>query len=107
MCLRSGGQIECAGLSPKPSKKNLFHSFQNLFHSFLGRSLIGLLAILLVLAAFSGCTFDRALAFGAQGFGLALLVALVFIFDEPFKDQTALSPGPIITVIEEMEARNE
>lgn len=69
-------------------------------------ALVGLLAILLLLAAFSECTFGRALALGAQGFGLALLAALVFIFDEPFKGQTAVSPQPIITVVAEMEARS-
>jgi hypothetical protein len=69
-------------------------------------AIVGLLAMLLLLAAFSECTFGRALALGAQGFGLALLVALVFIFDEPFKGQTAVSPQPIITVVAEMEARS-
>jgi len=36
-----------------------------------------------------------------------LLVALVFIFDEPFKGQSAVSPEPIVTVIAEMQTRTE
>ena len=70
-------------------------------------AIVGLFATLLVLAASLGCTFGRARALRAQGFAIALLVALVFIFDEPFKGQKALSPQPIVTVIAEMEARNE
>lgn len=71
------------------------------------QAIVGLFAMLFVLAASLECTSGRVRALGAQGFGLALLVALVFIFDEPFKGQTAVSPGPIVTVIAEMEARNE
>jgi hypothetical protein len=58
-------------------------------------AIIALLVILLLLAAFSETTFGRVVALGGQGFGLALLVALVFIFDEPFKGQTSISPDPI------------
>ncbi len=48
-------------------------------------TIVGLLVILLLLATFSETTFGRAVALGCQGFGIALLVALIFIFDEPFK----------------------
>ena len=50
--------------------------------------------------------FGRAVALGCQGFGLALLVALIFIFDEPFKGQTSVSPEPIATVVTGMQARS-
>jgi hypothetical protein len=70
-------------------------------------TIAALLVVLLLLAAFSEATFGCAVALAGQGFGLALLVALVFIFDEPFKGQNAVSPQPIVTVISEMETRTE
>jgi Protein of unknown function (DUF4239) len=70
-------------------------------------TIMALLAILVLLAAFSEATFVRAVALGAQGFGLALLVALVYIVDEPFKGGTSISPEPIVTVIAEMQARSD
>jgi hypothetical protein len=70
-------------------------------------TIIALLVTLLLLAAFSEVTFGRAVALGGQGFGLALLVALVFIYDEPFKGQSSVSSEPIVTVIAEMENRTE
>jgi len=69
-------------------------------------TIVGLLAILLLLATFSETTSGRAVALGCQGFGIALLVALIFIFDEPFKGQTSVSPEPIVTVVTEMQARS-
>ena len=66
----------------------------------------GLLLILLLLATMSESKFGRAVALGCQGFGLALLVALVFIFDEPFKGQISVSPEPIVTVVTGMQARS-
>ena len=73
--------------------------------SIFWEAIIALLVILLLLASFSEATFGRAVALGGQGFGLALLVGLVFIWDEPFKGQTSVSPDPIIKVIAEMQAR--
>ncbi len=70
------------------------------------QTIIGLLVIVLLLATFSEATFGRAVALGCQAFGLALLVALVFIFDEPFKGQTSVSSEPIVRVIAEMQARS-
>ena len=70
-------------------------------------AIVALLVVLLLLAAFSEATFGRAVALGGQGFGLALLVALVFIFDEPFNGQSAVSPEPIVTVVAEMQTRTE
>jgi hypothetical protein len=66
-----------------------------------------LLVILLVLAMFTEATRGRAIALGGLGSGLALLVALVFIFDEPFKGEIFVSPKPIIDAVAEMQARNE
>jgi Protein of unknown function (DUF4239) len=70
-------------------------------------TIIALLVTLLLLAAFSEATVGRAIALGALGFALALLVALVFIYDEPFKGQSSVSPEPIVTVISEMQTRTE
>ena len=70
-------------------------------------TIVALLITLLLLAAFSEATFGRAVALGAQGFSLALLVALVFIYDEPFKGQSSVSSEPIVTVIGEMQNRTE
>jgi hypothetical protein len=58
-----------------------------------------LLVILLVLATFSEATLGSAMALSGLGFGLALLVALVFLFDEPFKGEIYVSPKPIIDVV--------
>jgi hypothetical protein len=65
-----------------------------------------LLLILLVLASFSEITFSpgAAMALGCQGFAVAMLVALVFIFDRPFKRRT-LSREPIVRAVAEMQNR--
>ena len=65
-----------------------------------------LFLILLVLASFSECTFSfgGAIALGCQGFVVTLLIALVFIFDRPFK-RRILSPQPITKAIAEMQNR--
>jgi hypothetical protein len=74
--------------------------------SIFWQTIIGLLVIVVLLASFSEATVGRAVALGCQGFGLALLVALVFIFDEPFKGQTSVSSEAIVRVIADMEARS-
>ena len=74
--------------------------------SIFWETIIALLVILFLLATFSETTFGRAVALAGQGFGLALLVAIVFIFDEPFKGQTTVSPEPIAKVVAEMQARS-
>ena len=70
-------------------------------------TIIALLVTLLLLAAFSEATFGRAVALGSLAFSLALFVALVFIFDEPFKGQSSVSSEPIVTAIAEMQTRTE
>jgi hypothetical protein len=66
-----------------------------------------LFLILVVLASFSESTFSvgGAMALGCQGFVVAMLIALVFIFDRPFKGRTSVSPQPIIKAIAEMQNR--
>jgi hypothetical protein len=66
-----------------------------------------LLLTLLILAALSETTFSRsaALALGCQGFAVTLPVALVFVFDRPFRGSTSVSPQPITKVIAEMQNR--
>jgi len=66
-----------------------------------------LVVILLGLATFTEATLGRAIALSGLGSGLALLVALVFIFDEPFRGEICVSPKPIIDTVAEMQARNE
>lgn len=63
--------------------------------------------MLLILAALSQSTFSLggAVALGCQGFALTLLVALVFVFDRPFRGRTSVSPQPIVKVIAEMQNR--
>jgi len=69
--------------------------------------IIFLLLTLLVLASFSESklSLTRVVALGGEGFGLALLVAFVFICDQPLKGHTSVSPDPIIKVIAEMQGR--
>jgi hypothetical protein len=68
-------------------------------------TIVFLLVTLVVLATFSEAALGRAVALGGQGFGLAVLVALVFIFDQPFQGQTSVSPKPIATAVEDMQSR--
>ena len=48
---------------------------------------------------------DLALALPGQGLALSLLVALVIIYDEPYKGETAVTPDAISHVIKQSEAR--
>jgi hypothetical protein len=59
------------------------------------------------LATVSEATFGEEVALAGLGFGLALLVALVFIFDQPFKGESSVSPESIAKVIAEMQTRTE
>jgi uncharacterized integral membrane protein len=73
--------------------------------SIFWETIIALLMILVLMATFVEANIGQAVAHGGQGFGLAMLVALVFIFDQPFKGQTSVSPKPIVKTIEEMQTR--
>jgi hypothetical protein len=70
-------------------------------------TIVFLFLILLILAALSETTFSLggALALGSQGFAVTLLVALVFVFDRPFRGRTSVSSQPITKVIAEMQNR--
>jgi hypothetical protein len=70
-------------------------------------TIVFLLLIPLVLASLSERTFSpgRAMALGCQGFAVTLLVALVFMYDRPFRGKTSLSPQPVIKAIAEMQNR--
>jgi hypothetical protein len=70
-------------------------------------TIVFLILILLLLAALSESAFSlsAALALGCEGFAVTLLVALVFVFDRPFRGRTSVSPQPIMKVIAEMQNR--
>jgi Protein of unknown function (DUF4239) len=67
---------------------------------------IGFLMVLLVgFAAFVEPRRGRVLSMAALGAGLALLVTLVFIFDQPFLGDVSARPDPIVRALEIMHAR--
>jgi hypothetical protein len=67
---------------------------------------IGSLMLLLVgFAAFVEPQRGRTMSLGGLGAGLALLVTLVFIFDQPFLGTVSVTPDAIIKAIAEMRAR--
>jgi hypothetical protein len=67
----------------------------------------GVIAFLtMLLVAF--CAFiepQRAVFLGGLGAGLALLITLVFIFDQPFLGDVSVTPDPIVKVLQIMQAR--
>ena len=66
---------------------------------------IALLTVLLV--ALCACIDpSRAVFLGGLGAGLALLITLVFIFDQPFLGNVSVSPDPIAKVLQAMRARS-
>jgi hypothetical protein len=69
-----------------------------------------ILLLLLLVAAFALLgepRLDSAVALAGQGFGLALLIGLVFVVEFPFNGQTRVSPSPIGHALAAMEARVE
>ncbi len=50
-------------------------------------------------------TVGRSIAIGGQAFAVALLLSLVFIYDQPFKGHTAVKPYAINNVIVMMKNR--
>lgn len=65
---------------------------------------IGSLTILLII--FAGFVNARhAMSLGGLGAGVALLIALVFIFDQPFLGDSSVRPTAIVNVIQIMNAR--
>jgi Protein of unknown function (DUF4239) len=65
---------------------------------------IGILMVLLVTyAAF--VEPRRAISLGGVGAGLALLISLVFIFDQPFLGQVSATPAPVVKALQVISAR--
>ena len=66
---------------------------------------IALLTVLLVgFAAFVEPRRARAMSLGGLGAGLALLIALVFIFDQPFLGDVSVTPDAIVKALSAMRA---
>jgi len=66
---------------------------------------IGSLTILLII--FAGFVNTRhAMSLGGLGAGVALLISLVFIFDQPFLGDSSVKPTAIVNVIQIMNARS-
>jgi hypothetical protein len=63
-----------------------------------------LFAIMLLMATFCETAFTHVAALGLEGFGLSLLVALIFLLDTPFKGQIVVLPKPIERVVAEMQS---
>ena len=49
----------------------------------------------------------RSLALAGQGFGLALLIGLVFVVDYPFNREKAVSSRPIVQALAAIHARGD
>jgi Protein of unknown function (DUF4239) len=64
-----------------------------------------LLALLVGCAAFVEPRCGRVLSLGGLGAGLALLVTLVFVFDQPFLGNVSVRPDPIVGALQIMHAR--
>jgi hypothetical protein len=67
--------------------------------------IFALFSLLVVLAVLIEPTLGRLVAIGGQAMAVALLLSLVFIFDQPFKGQTRIGPDAIIKVIGIMKNR--
>ena len=64
-----------------------------------------LLVLLVGFAAFVEPQRGRAISLGGLGIGLALLITLVFIFDQPFLGDMSVTPEPIVKALRVMRAR--
>lgn len=65
------------------------------------------LALLAGFARLGEARRGNAFALAGQGFGLALLIGLVFVIDFPFYGETAVSPQPIVQALAAMHARTD
>jgi hypothetical protein len=63
------------------------------------------MALLVGFAAFVEPQRGRVLSLGGLGAGLALLITLVFIFDQPFLGNVSATPEPIVRALQIMHAR--
>jgi hypothetical protein len=62
-----------------------------------------LMVLLVIYAAFAEPW--RAISLGGVGAGLALLISLVFIFDQPFLGQVSATPDPVVKTLQVIGAR--
>jgi hypothetical protein len=62
--------------------------------------IVSLMALLVAFSAFAEP--QRALALGGLGAGLALLITLVFIFDQPFLGNVSVTPAAFVDVLQAM-----
>jgi hypothetical protein len=53
---------------------------------------------------YAAITRARAMSLGGLGAGLALLIALVFIFDQPFLGDVSVTPDAIVKALAAMRA---
>jgi hypothetical protein len=67
--------------------------------------IVFLMVLLVGFAAFVEPHRGRAMSLGGLGIGLALLITLVFIFDQPFLGDVSVTPDPIKKVLHVMRAR--
>jgi Protein of unknown function (DUF4239) len=67
--------------------------------------IVFLMVLLVGFAAFVEPHRGRAMSLGGLGIGLALLITLVFIFDQPFLGDVSVTPDPIEKVLHVMRAR--
>jgi len=71
------------------------------------KTMVFLFCGLLVLSPFCETSSVQLVALWIEGFGLCLLISLVFLVDHPFKGRLAVSPNPIVKVVKEMQSRTE
>jgi hypothetical protein len=64
-----------------------------------------LMVLLIGFAAFVEPQHGHAVSLAGVGVGLALLIALVVIFDQPFRGHASVNPGPIVKTLAVMRAR--
>jgi len=67
--------------------------------------IFALFALLVVIAVLIEPTWGRSIAIGGQAMAVALLLSLVFIYDQPFKGQISVGPDAIAKVIGIMKDR--
>jgi hypothetical protein len=67
----------------------------------------GAISILMVLLVIYAAFVEprRAISLGGVGAGLALLISLVFIFDQPFLGQVSATPDPVVKTLQVIGAR--
>jgi hypothetical protein len=61
--------------------------------------------LLVVLGIMIEPSFWRVIATGGQATAVALLLSLVFIYDQPFKGQTSIGPDAIVKALAMMKNR--